>query len=321
MIKILANDGLHADGMTLFHEAGYEVHTERVPQEKLPEVLPNYDVVIVRSATKIRRGLIDQCPKLKIIARAGVGLGNIDVAYARGKGITVMNTPAASSKSVAELVFAHMFSICRFLQQAHRDMPATGNTAFKELKKRYSEGIQLHNRTLGIVGFGRIGQEVARIGVGLGMKVMPVDLVVDQADIGIDVYNSGNVRLSVRLDTYEWEKVLASSDFLTIHVPFDGGKPIIGEEEIDKMKDGAVLINTARGGAISEDALLKALNSGKLRGAALDVYNDEPTPKQELLEHPLVSCSPHIGASTLEAQANIGLALADRIIAFYGDDK
>ncbi|HKK80085.1 MAG TPA: D-2-hydroxyacid dehydrogenase [Phaeodactylibacter sp.] len=321
MIKILANDGLQTDGMTLLHEAGYEVDTERVPQEKLPEVLPDYDVVIVRSATKIRKDLIDKCPKLKIIARAGVGLDNIDVAYAREKGITVMNTPAASSKSVAELVFAHMFSLCRFLQQAHRDMPATGNTAFKALKKRYSEGIQLHNRTLGIVGFGRIGQEVARIGVGLGMKVMPVDLVVDQADIGIDVYNSGNVRLSVHLDTYEWEEVLANSDFLTIHVPFEGGKPIIGEEEIEKMKDGAVLINTARGGAIGEEALLKALNSGKLRGAALDVYEDEPTPRQELLEHPLVSCSPHIGAATLEAQANIGLALADRIIAFYGDDK
>lgn len=321
MIKILANDGIHPDGITLLNEAGYEVHTDRVPQEKLPEVLPNYDVVIVRSATKIRKALIDQCPKLKIIARAGVGLDNIDVAHARGKGITVMNTPAASSKSVAELVFAHMFSLCRFLQQAHCDMPDSGNTEFKALKKRYSKGIQLHNRTLGIVGFGRIGQEVARIGVGLGMKIMPVDLVVDQADIDIDVYNSGNVRLSVQLETYEWEDVLANSDFLTLHVPFKGGKPIIGAEEIEKMKDGSVLINTARGGAIGEEALLNALNSGKLRGAALDVYENEPTPRQEILEHPLISCSPHIGASTLEAQANIGLALADLIIAFYGDDK
>jgi len=321
MIKILANDGLHPDGMTLFDEAGYQVDTEKISQEDLPNVLPDYDVVIVRSATKIRKDLIDRCPKLKIIARAGVGLDNIDAEYARSKGITVMNTPAASSKSVAELVFAHIFSLCRFLQQAHRDMPEKGNTAFKELKKQYSSGIQLHDRTLGIVGFGRIGQEVARIGVALGMKVMPVDLVVDQADIGISVYNSGNVRLSVHLDTYEWEEVLANADFLTLHVPFEGGKPIIGEEEIEKMKDGAVLINTARGGAIGEEALLNALNSGKLRGAALDVYEDEPNPRQELLEHPLISCSPHIGASTLEAQANIGLALADRIIAYYGDDK
>jgi D-3-phosphoglycerate dehydrogenase / 2-oxoglutarate reductase len=321
MIKILANDGIHPDGLTLLHEAGYEVDTERVSQEGLPEVLPDYDVVIVRSATKIRKDLIDRCPRLKIIARAGVGLDNIDTEYARSKGITVMNTPAASSKSVAELVFAHMFSLCRFLQQAHMTMPEQGNTQFTALKKRYSHGIQLHNRTLGIVGFGRVGQEVARIGVALGMKVMPVDLVVDQADIGIDVYDSGNVRLSVHLDTYDWEEVLADADFLSIHVPFEGGEPIVGKEEISKMKDGAVLINTARGGAIGEDALLEALNSGKLRGAALDVFEDEPTPRQELLEHPLVSCSPHIGASTLEAQANIGLALADRIIAFYGDDK
>lgn len=162
---------------------------------------------------------------------------------------------------------------------------------------------------------------MARIGVGLGMKVMPVDLVVDEADIGINVYNSGNVRLSVRLDTYEWEEVLANSDYLTIHVPFKGGKAIIGAEEIAQMKDGAVLINTARGGAIDEDALLDALNSGKLSGAGLDVFENEPMPRQELMEHPKISCSPHIGASTLEARANIGLELADKILAFFGDDK
>ncbi|TXB61896.1 D-2-hydroxyacid dehydrogenase [Phaeodactylibacter luteus] len=321
MVKILATDGLHQDGITLLEEAGYQVDIEKVDADALPAVLPGYDVVIVRSATKIRQELIDLCPNLKIIARAGVGLDNIDAEYARSKGITVMNTPAASSRSVAELVFGHIFSLSRNLHRAHREMPTSGHSNFKELKKQCSNGTQVFGRTLGIVGFGRIGQEVARIGVGLGMKVMPVDLVVNQADIGINVYNSGNVRLSVQLETYEWEEVLSSADFLTIHVPFHGGAPIIGEEHIAQMKDGAVLINTARGGAIDEKALLKGLNSGKLRGAALDVYENEPTPMQELLEHPNVSCSPHIGASTLEARANIGLELADKILAFFGDDK
>lgn len=321
MVKILATDGLHKDGVTLLHEAGYTVDIENVETAQLPNVLPAYDVVIVRSATEIRKALIDQCPNLKIIARAGVGLSNIDVDYAREKGITVMDTPAASSKSVAELVFAHMFSISRNLHLAHRQMQERGRSEFKAMKEACSNGFQLHNRTLGIVGFGRIGREVARIGVGLGMKVMPVDLVVDEADIGINVYNSGNVRLSVHLDTYEWEEVLSASDFLTIHVPFHGGKAIIGAEEIAQMKNGSVLINTARGGAIDEKALLEALNSGKLSGAGLDVYEDEPMPLQALLEHPGISCSPHIGASTLEARTNIGLELADKILAFFGDDK
>ena len=321
MIKILANDGIDADGKMLLEEAGYQVDTEKVAQEALPGVLPEYDVVIVRSATKIRKELIDQCPRLKIIARGGVGLDNIDVEYAESKGITVMNTPAASSQSVAELVFSHLFSLCRFLHQSHRDMPVKGGTEFKALKKAYSKGIQLRGRTLGIIGFGRIGQEVARIGLALGMKVMPVDLIVDEADIDINVFVSENVRLEVTLDTYEWEEVIRKSDFLTLHVPFSGGKPLIGKEEIAMMKNGAAIVNTARGGAVDEDALLEALNAGKLRGAGLDVFENEPTPRKGLLEHPLVSCSPHIGAATAEAQTNIGLELADKIIAFYGDDK
>ena len=314
MIKILANDGIDADGQMLLEEAGYQVDTEKITQEALPGVLPEYDVVIVRSATKIRKELIDQCPNLKIIARGGVGLDNIDVEYAESKGITVMSTPAASSQSVAELVFAHLFSLCRFLQQSHRDMPVKGNTEFKQLKKIYSDGIQLRGRTLGIIGFGRIG-------LALGMKVMPVDLVVNEADIDINVFMSDNVRLEVTLDTYEWDEVIRNSDFLTLHVPFSGGSALIGQKEIGMMKKGAIIVNTSRGGAVDEDALLEALNSGKLRGAALDVFENEPTPKKALLEHPLISCSPHIGAATAEAQANIGLELADRILAFFGDDK
>ncbi len=319
MIKILANDGIHQDGMTLLEEAGYQVDTEKIAQEDLSDVLPDYDVIIVRSATKVRKELIDQCPKLKVIVRAGVGLDNIDYDYAREKGIEVFNTPAASSQSVAELTFAHMFSLARYLNDANRQL-IKADSNFKGLKKAYSTGIQLRGKTLGIIGFGRIGQEVARIGVALGMKVLPVDLKIDEADIDINVFHSENVRLSVKLETAEWDDVIKNSDFITLHVPYSG-KPLIGAQEISMMKDGVVLINCARGGCVDEEALLEGLNSGKVRGAGLDVFENEPTPRRDLMEHPKVSLSPHIGASTIEAQGNIGLELADRILAFFGDDK
>ena len=321
MIKILVNDGIHPDGKTLLEEAGYQVDTEKVAQEDLPKALPEYDVIIVRSATKVRKDLIDLCPKLKIIARGGVGLDNIDVAYAKEKGITVMNTPAASSRSVAELVFGHMFNLSRSLHLANREMPEKGDSQFKALKKSYSKGIQLKGRTLGIIGFGRIGQEVARMGVGLGMKVMPVDLVIDSATIDLEVFHSPDINLTVKIDTVEWDEMLAAADYITLHVPFSGGKALLGKEEFAKMKDSAFVINTARGGTVDEDALLEAINSGTIGGAALDVFDSEPTPKKELITHPKISVTPHTGASTLEAQANIGLELADKIISFFGDDK
>jgi D-3-phosphoglycerate dehydrogenase len=321
MIKILANDGIDSDGKLLLEDAGYQIDTEKVPQEKLPEVLPNYDVITVRSATKVRKDLIDACPNLKIIARGGVGLDNIDVEYAESKGIAVINTPAASSQSVAELTFGHLFNLARFLHLSNRQMPAIGDTEFKKLKSAFANGFQLRGKTLGIIGFGRIGQETARIGIAMGMNVKPVDLLIDKATIDINVYNSDSVKMSVHVSTYPWEEVLSTSDFISLHVPFGGGKPLIGKEEIGKMKDGVCLINTARGGAIDEDALLEGLTSGKIRGAGLDVFENEPTPKRALLDHPAVSVSPHIGAATVEAQGNIGRELADKIIAYFGDDK
>lgn len=319
MIKILANDGIHEDGHTLLQEAGYQVDTEKVPQDKLAEVLPDYDVVIVRSATKIRKDLIDLCPKLKVIARAGVGLDNIDYDYAREKGKTVFNTPAASSQSVAELAFAHMFSLARFLHQSNQAL-RSDDMDFKALKKAYSKGYQLRGKTLGVIGFGRIGQETARIGLALGMNVMPVDIFVEEVDIDINLYHSDKVRLSVKVETYDMDEMLANADIISLHVPF-AGKPLIGAEEIAKVKEGVIIINAARGGTVDEEALLEGLKSGKVGGAGLDVFENEPTPRKELLQHPLVSVTPHIGASTVEAQANIGLELADKIIAFFGDDK
>ncbi len=321
MIRILANDGIHPDAVTLLSEAGYEVEDIKIPQEDLPNILPRYDVVIVRSATKIRKELIDLCPNLKIIARGGVGLDNIDVDYARSKGITVMNTPTASSQSVAELSFSHMFGLARSLQRANREMKDHGTTRFKELKKEYSNGIELRGKTLGIIGFGRIGQAVAQIGIALGMNVLPVDLEIQEANINMDMLNSEHIRLSIKVETEEFDKALRKSDFLTMHVPFSGGKPLIGTEEMTRMKKGAFIINTARGGALDEDALLEAIDAGKLGGAALDVFANEPKPKAELLNHPKISVTPHIGAATLEAQTRIGQQLADKIIAFFGDDK
>ena len=321
MIKILANDGIHPDGKTLLEEAGYEVDINKIPQAELPEKLPAYDVIIVRSATKVRQELIDQCPNLKVIARGGVGMDNIDVDYARSKGIQVMNTPAASSESVAELVFAHLFSLARSLHLANRQMPSRAQDDFKALKKSYSKGFQLRGKTLGIVGFGRIGQEVARIGLALGMKILPVDLYVDQADIDIDLYSSDEISLHVKVNTTEMDEMLRNSDIITLHVPFKGGKALLGKEEMAKMKQGVVLVNSARGGVIDEAALLEALESGQVRSAALDVFDNEPTPDAALTNHDKISISPHIGASTLEAQRNIGLELADRILAHFGADK
>lgn len=313
MIKILANDGIHPDGKLLLEEAGFEVDTNKVPQENLAEVLPGYDVIIVRSATKVRQDLIDACPNLKIIARGGVGLDNVDAEYARSKGVHVCNTPKASSRAVAELVFTHCFSLARLINQATREM-ATGD--FEKLKKTCSAGIQLRGRTMGIIGFGRIGQEVARMAIGLGMDVLATDLVVNESNIEIRVFNSKTVSLNVHIETTTLEEVLRKSDFITVHV---GGKQaIIGADEIAKMKDGVILVNTARGGSINEDALLAGLASGKIGGAGLDVFVGEPTPRPELLNHPRISVSPHVGGSTQEAQSAIGMELAEQIIEKLG---
>lgn len=317
MIKILVNDGIHPDGKMLLEDAGYTVHTDKIAQDDLSAKLPEYNAIVVRSATKVRKDLIDLCPNLKVIARGGVGLDNIDVDYAKSKGIEVINTPAASSESVAELAFAHMFSLARFLQQSNRDMPQRGTSDFKNLKKSYSKGMQLRGKTLGIIGFGRIGQETARIGLALGMNVLPVDLNINETDIDINLYNSKDVKLTVHMPTVKFDEMLAKSDFISLHVPAVG-KAILSAEEFEKMKDGVILINCSRGGTVNEQDLLANLASGKVAGAGLDVFENEPSPLEALLNHPNISVTPHIGASTMEAQRNIGLELADKIIAQFG---
>lgn len=319
MTRILANDGIDANGKKILEAAGFEVDTNKIPQEELAEKLKNYDAILVRSATKVRKDLIDACPNLKLIGRGGVGMDNIDVAYAKNKGVAVINTPASSSVSVAELVFTHIFSGARFIQITNRVMPESGNTEFNNLKKTASNGIELQGKTMGVYGFGRIGQEVAKIAIGLGMKVLAFDPYVSNVDISLDLPALGqNSRIKVTINTVSEESVITHSDFITFHVPFnEGDKAIVDAAKMAKMKKGVGLINCSRGGVISEADLLVALNSGQVAFAGLDVFEKEPPVNMDVLKHPHVSLSPHIGGSTVEAQNRIGIELAEKVIEHF----
>lgn len=313
-MKVLANDGISKTGIKTLEKAGFEVLTTKVAQEQVANYINTHDikVVLVRSATKIKQDIIDACPGLKIIGRGGVGMDNIDVDYARSKGIHVINTPASSSESVAELVFAHLFSGIRFLHDANRNMPLEGDTNFNGLKKAYANGLELRGKTLGIIGFGRIGQSVAKMALGLGMKVIAADKYVNEAVIRVDFYNGQFI--NVDLITEPLEDVLKHSDFITIHVPAQDGY-VLDKAEFDIMKNDVGIVNCARGGVINEVALVEALDAEKVLFAGLDVFENEPTPEIQILMHPKISLTPHIGAATLEAQDRIGTELAEQIIS------
>ena len=311
-MKVLANDGVSKSGIDSLEKAGFEVITTTVAQEQLIEYINNHqiDVILVRSATKVRKDIIDSCPSIKIIGRGGVGMDNIDVDYARSKDIKVINTPAASSASVAELVFAHLFGGVRFLYDSNRNMPLDGDSKFKELKKNYGGGRELRGKTLGIVGLGRIGQEVAKIGIGCGMKVIASDKFMETTTISIAFYDKQ--KLDFKIQTIPFEQLLNESDFISVHVPAQKDY-ILGKTEFNKMKDGAAVINAARGGVIDEVALIEALENNKLSFAAIDTFENEPTPAVKVLMNGKLSLTPHIGAATNEAQDRIGIELADQI--------
>lgn len=314
-MKILANDGIAPSGKQLLEQAGHTVVTETVPQEQLIEAIneENYEVVLVRSATKVRKEVIDACPNLKMIGRGGVGMDNIDVEYGRSKGLKVFNTPAASSQSVAELVMAHLFSLVRMTYDASRSMPRNGVSEFKSLKKKYGKGIELRGKTLGIIGFGRIGQSLASYALGCGMKVIAHDPYVPKASIKLSI--NGEL-LEVNINTISFEDVISNADIISLHIPKQAdGSAVITAKEIETMKDGVYITNAARGGVIEESDLIAALDSGKISAAGLDVFDNEPTPDGRLLEHTKILATPHIGAATLEAQDRIGEELANFIIS------
>lgn len=312
--KILINDGISASGAKALKEAGFELFTDKIEQDKLIEFINEneVDAILVRSATKVRKGIIDACPSLKLIGRGGVGMDNIDVDYAREKGLHVINTPAASSTSVAELVFAHLFGLARNLHDANRNMPLEGDMNFKTLKKNYSKSIELKGKTLGIIGIGKIGKEVARIGLGLGMRVIGSNSKDTDGETTVDIQLYNGEVIPCKIELKSKQDIFKIADFISLHIPAQKAY-VIDKAQFESMKDGAILINAARGGVINEVELVKALESDKLAGAALDVFEKEPTPEIQLLMNPKLSLSPHIGGSTLEAQDRIGTELAEQI--------
>ena len=318
-MKILANDGISDLGKSLIEAAGHEISTAKVTQEELAKTLneQGFDAVLVRSATTVRKEVIDACPGLKLIGRGGIGMDNIDVSYAREKGLTVINTPASSSQSVAELVMGQMLSISRFLNDSFKNIE-TGD--FSTLKKNFAKGVELRGKTLGIIGFGRIGQSLAAYALGVGMKVVAIERKARIQPITLKIAGQ-SIEVPVKV-VANLADVIGQLDYISIHVPKQpDGAAVIGAAEFKLMKKGVRLVNTARGGVIEETALLEALDNGTVAAAALDVYENEPTPLKALLAHPRIACTPHIGAATLEAQDRIGEELADLIIAFTKEQK
>ena len=313
-MKILANDGISQSGIDALQSNGFEVITTKVAQVQLENFINKHQIdgILVRSATQVRQELIDACPSIKLIGRGGVGMDNIDVNYAIDQGIHVINTPKASSNSVAELVFAHLFGMVRFLHQSNREMPLEGDSRFKDLKKAYGLGSELRGKKIGIVGFGRIGQEVARIALGLGMEVLATDLFTESAPISIEFFNGQ--KITITIETTDLDTLLKESDFISLHVPVQENY-VIGTKEISKMKTGVGIINAARGGVVDEMALVKAIEENKVKFAGLDVFEKEPSPEIQLLMNPELSLTPHIGAATVEAQDRIGAELAIQIIS------
>ena len=301
-MRILVTDGMDKTALAKLRENGHEVVEQFYAPEELGAALRDFDAVVVRSATKVRANIIDAAKggKLKLVIRGGVGVDNIDVKYAEENGITVKNTPRASSNSVAELAIAHMFSCARFISIAGHTMRED-----KWEKKAYGKGIEIEGKTLGIIGFGRIGQALGRKAKALGMDV-----------IAEDIYHVPGIEEEMGIKYVELDELLSRADFISLHTPSLNGVKLICKENIDKMKDGVVFINTSRGDNVNDDDLLEALNSGKIRAAGLDVYAEEPPKNKALYSHPNVSCTPHIGAATKEAQQRIGMEIVDIIESF-----
>ena len=316
-MKVLANDGISESGKNKLEEYGFKVDLTKVSQEQLVDYINTNSIssLLVRSATQVRKDIIDNCPSLKIIGRGGVGMDNIDVEYAKSKGLQVINTPAASSKSVAELVFSHLFSCVRFLHESNRSMPLDGDSKFKDLKKSYAKGTELSGKTLGIIGFGRIGQEVAKIGIGIGMNIIFFDKLNKEVSLTLNFFDGQSKTFNLSSSSYE--DLLNSSDFITVHIPASD-KYIIDSNEFSQMKNGVGILNLSRGGILNEEELLKNIETGKVSFAGIDTFENEPKPSIKILMNSNISLTPHIGAATNEAQDRIGVELADKINEILG---
>lgn len=319
-MKILANDGMATSGVIALEAAGFKVDLSKIPQDNLVDYINEHQIemLLVRSATTARKELIDACPSIKLIGRGGVGMDNIDVDYAKSKGIIVINTPDASSHSVAELVFAHLYGMARFLHDSNRNMPLEGDTNFNALKKAYASGKELKGKTIGILGFGRIGQAAAKIALGNRMNVIAYDPFISEIDLDFKFFDGQKVTFKIK--TVSKEEVLKQADFISLHVPKQN-EYVISTKEFEMMKDGVVLVNAARGGVIDEVALVEAIETGKVLSAAMDVFENEPKPPIQLLMNPNLSLTPHIGAATKEAQSRIGEELAQQIIKHFNKTK
>lgn len=313
-MRVLANDGISKAGEQALKDAGIEVLDNRVAQDHVINFINenNVDVLLVRSATKVRQDLIDACPDLKIIGRGGIGMDNIDVEYAIEKGKYVINTPTASSKSVAELVFGHFFSLARFLHESNRLMPLEGETHFNAMKKSFANAYELSGKTLGVIGFGSIGQEVLKIGISLGMKVKVLTRKPKTKTLTLEFFDGQSLNFEIT-STNDMDAFLRDADFISINTP-KTNEYIIDTPQFEKMKDGVYIVNTARGGVLNEVALIDFIESEKVAGAALDVFEKEPSPEVLLLMNPALSLSPHIGGNTVDAQEKIGVELAEQII-------
>ena len=310
-MKILANDGISASGVHALEAAGFQVILDKVEQDNLIDFINKENVVgvLVRSATTVRQNVVDACPSLKLIGRGGVGMDNIDVAYAREKGLTVINTPGASSQSVAELVMGHLFAVSRFLYASYKNME-TGE--FAKLKKSYAKGVELRGKTIGIIGFGRIGQSLASYALGAGMNVVAIDQYTQTATISMNI---GGKKLDVQITpTNDLSSVIGDLDYISLHVPKQAdGSAVIQMKEFELMKKGVRIVNAARGGVINVADLKEAISKGIVAAAALDVFDNEPNPDKTLTANNNIACTPHIGAATVEAQDRIGTELADQI--------
>ena len=291
-MRILVTDGMDKSAIATLRERGHEVIEQFYEPGELGEALKDVDVVVVRSKTKVRKEHIDAAKggKLKCIIRGGIGIDNIDADYARMNNIQVRNTPDASTESVAELALAHMLACARYVSISGQTMR---NGQWE--KKAYGKGIELIGKRLGIYGYGRIGKRLGIMAKGMGMNV----LAYRRSAIPESIDDAGIIYVTE-------EKLLHTCDFISVHAPSSPAGPIITADKIAEMKDGVVIINTSRGANVDEKALLDGLNSGKVRAAGLDVWADEPTHNMDLLNHPNVSCTPHIGAATVEAQKRIG---------------